>query len=284
MPAARFTQPSPGFGLGLRAPHYADFVQHAWHVDWLEIVSENFMVPGGRPLAWLDAIRSRYPVAMHGVSLSLGSTDGLDRGHLRALRRLVERVEPLWVSDHLCWTGAGGHNAHDLLPLPYTEEALRLVARHVRQVQDVLGRRLLLENVSSYVAFRGSTMTEWTFLRELCAEADCLLLLDVNNVHVSGVNHGFDPEAYLRGIPAERVQQIHLAGHEDAGDCLIDTHDRPVAPAVWRLYASACERFGDVATMIERDDAIPPLDDLVAELDVARRVAAAARAPARTAA
>jgi uncharacterized protein (UPF0276 family) len=275
-PAIR-TRPSPGFGLGLRPVHYAELLRSERpRVDWLEIVSENFMVPGGRPMDRLTALRERYPMAMHGVSLSIGSTDGLDRAYLRALRALADRVEPLWVSDHLCWTGVRGRNAHDLLPLPYTDEALALVASHVHQVQDALGRRLVLENVSSYLAFAGSSMTEWAFLAELAARTDCLLLVDVNNVYVSSVNHGFDAEAYLAALPVERVQQIHLAGHEDAGDLLIDTHDHPVAPAVWALYASACRRLGEVATMIERDDHIPPLADLVAELDVARGVAARA--------
>lgn len=271
----RLTRPSPGFGLGLRAVHYADFLRQPWRVDWLEIVSENFMVPGGRPMDWLEKLRARYPMAMHGVSLSIGSTDGVDRAYLDALKHLADRVDPLWVSDHLCWTGVQGRNAHDLLPLPYTEEALRLVAAHVAQVQDVLGRRIVLENVSSYLTYRSSTMTEWEFLRELSVRADCLLLLDVNNVHVSSVNHGFDAHDFLRALPADRIQQIHLAGHDDAGDCLIDTHDHPVAPAVWDLYVVACRRFGPVATMIERDDHIPPLAELVAELDTARALASA---------
>jgi uncharacterized protein (UPF0276 family) len=268
----------------LRPQHYAGLLDGCPSVDWLEIISENFMVPGGQPLVWLDRLRARYPMAMHGVALSIGSTDGLDATYLRRLRALADRVEPMWVSDHLCWTGAQGRNAHDLLPLPYTEEALRLVTCHVRRVQDVLGRRLVLENVSSYLEYRSSQMTEWEFLRELCIAADCLLLLDVNNVHVSSVNHGFDAAAFLEGIPADRVQQIHLAGHEDAGDCLIDTHDHPIAAPVWDLYRIACRRFGTVATMIERDDRIPPLRELTAELDAARAIAAAAGALQREAA
>jgi uncharacterized protein (UPF0276 family) len=263
--------------------HYADFLHAPQRVDWLEIVSENFMVPGGKPMHRLDTLRALYPMAMHGVSLSIGSTDGLDRDYLHALRTVADRVEPLWVSDHLCWTGVDGRNTHDLLPLPYTEEALHLVTAHVRQAQDVLGRRLVLENVSSYLTYTSSQMTEWEFLRAVCVEADCLLLLDVNNVYVSSVNHGFDALAFLRGVPAGRVQQIHLAGHEDAGDCLIDTHDHPVAAPVWDLYRAACGLFGPVATMIERDDRFPPLSELVAELDIARAIAAEV-CPARQAA
>jgi len=264
---------SPGFGLGLRSDHYADFLASPQPVDWLELISENYMVPGGKPLAMLDAIRADYPVALHGVSLSIGSTDPLDREYLARLKQLARRVEPLWVSDHLCWTGVAGRNSHDLLPLPYSEEALRLVVAHVRQVQDLLGERILLENVSSYLEFTDSVMPEWTFLRAVAEEADCLLLLDVNNVYVSSVNHGFDPRDYLRHLPAERIQQIHLAGHSDHGDYIVDTHDHPVCDAVWALYREACIRFGEVAAMIERDDHIPPLADLIAELDLARGIA-----------
>ena len=264
---------SPGFGLGLRPDHYADFRACPQRVDWLELISENYMVPGGKPLAMLDAIRADYPVALHGVSLSIGSTDPLDTDYLARLKQLARRVEPLWVSDHLCWTGVAGKNSHDLLPLPYSEEALRLVVAHVRQVQDLLGERILLENVSSYLEFTDSVMPEWTFLRAVAEEADCLLLLDVNNVYVSSVNHGFDPREYLRHLPGERIQQIHLAGHSDHGDYIVDTHDYPVCDAVWDLYREACTRFGEVAAMIERDDHIPPLADLIAELDQARGIA-----------
>jgi uncharacterized protein (UPF0276 family) len=245
-------------------------------VDWLEILSENYMVGGGKPLAMLDALRSRYPMVMHGVSLSIGSVAGPDPAYLKRLAALVQRVQPLWVSDHLCWTGVHGRQLHDLLPLPYTEEALRTVVRNVGQVQDALGRRILLENVSSYIEYRDSAMSEWEFLRAVCDEADCLLLLDLNNIHVSAVNHGFDALEFLRAVPAERVRQIHLAGHTDHGDHLVDTHDHPVADPVWALYRQAVQRFGDVATMIERDDRIPELSELVAELDIARRIAAEA--------
>lgn len=265
--------PSPGFGLGLRTAHYDAMLQTAQPLDWLEIISDNYLVPGGKPLVMLDRIRARHPMAMHGVSLSIGSVDGPDPAYLRDLAALARRIEPLWISDHLCFTGVHGRHLHDLLPLPYTEEALRVVVRNLKRAQDVLGRRLVIENVSSYIEYDCSTMNEWTFVRAVCEEADCLLLLDLNNVYVSAVNHGFDPLDYLVAVPAERVQQIHLAGHTDHGDHLIDTHDHPVTDPVWSLYRAACRRFGPRATMIERDDRIPPLDDLVAELDLARRIA-----------
>ena len=262
-----------GFGLGLRTAHYGEFLAAPQRVDWLEVLSDNYLVPGGKPLAMLDAIRERYPMAMHGVALSIGSVAGPDRDYLRTLAALAHRVDPLWISDHLCWTGVHGRNLHDLLPLPYTEEALRIVVRNVRQVQDILGQRILLENVSSYVEYNASQMSEWQFLRAVCEEANCLLLLDINNIHVSAINHGFDAHEFLRAMPAERVRQIHLAGHSDHGDHLVDTHDHPVADAVWGLYAEALQRFGPVATMLERDDHIPPLAELIDELDIARRIA-----------
>ena len=228
----RLTQPSPGFGLGLRTAHYADFLARPQRVDWLEIISDNYMVPGGKPLRMLDAIRVRYPMAMHGVALSIGSVGGPDRAYLQQLKQLVEHVQPLWVSDHLCWTGVHGRQLHDLMPLPYTDEALDVVVRNVRQVQDVLGRRLVLENVSSYVNFQQSHMSEWDFVSAVCEQADCLLLLDVNNIYVSSVNHGFDPVAYIDRMPAHRVQQVHLAGHSHNGDHIIDTHDQAVSDPV----------------------------------------------------
>jgi uncharacterized protein (UPF0276 family) len=265
---------SPGFGLGLRPVHYPDFLREPQAVDWLEIISENYVIPGGKPLAMLDAILERYPLAMHGVSLSIGSTDGLDAAYLPDLKALAKHVQPLWISDHLCWTGVQGRNSHDLLPLPYSEEALRLVVRHVDQVQNTLGQRILLENVSSYLEYRSSEMSEWEFLFQVTEQADCLLLLDVNNIYVSSINHGFDPIAFLNHLPVERVQQIHLAGHSDHGDYIVDTHDHPVAEPVWDLYRHACSRFGGVATMIERDDNIPELGGLIAELERARAIAA----------
>jgi hypothetical protein len=272
------TYPSLGFGLGLRVDHYDAILNDQPAVDWFEALTENYLVPGGKPLHYLTRIREHYPMVMHGVSLSIGSTATLDRAYLAAVATLAKRVEPAWISDHLCWTGVGGKNLHDLLPLPYTDEALQHVVARVRIVQDILGRRILLENVSSYVSFHDSRLTEWDFLRTVAEEADCLILLDVNNIYVSSINHEFDPRDYLAAIPVERVQQMHLAGHQNHGDYLIDTHDHPVPDPVWALYADAVRRFGAVATMIERDANIPPLGELQAELAAARRVAAIARA------
>jgi uncharacterized protein len=264
------TYPPLGFGLGLRVDHYEAVLAGCEGVDWFEVLSENYLVPGGKPLHYLMRIGERFPLVMHGVSLSIGSTAPLDREYLRSLKALAARVQPRWISDHLCWTGIAGRNTHDLLPLPYTEEALAHVAERVRIVQDFLGRRILLENVSSYVSFRDSRLSEWEFLSEIATRADCLILLDVNNIYVSAVNHEFDPREYLEGIAPERVQQIHLAGHENHGDYLVDTHDHPVPDPVWELYAQAVRRFGRVSTMIERDDHIPPLAELTAELAQAR--------------
>ena len=265
-----------GFGLGARPVHYEELLHTRPRVDWLEVLTENYLVPGGKPLHCLEQLRRDYPVVMHGVSLSIGSTDSLNFDYLAQLKELAARVEPLWISDHLCWTGVGGRNLHDLMPLPYTEQAVAHVAARVARVQEHLGRRILLENVSSYVTYRTSEMTEWDFLAEIARRADCLILLDVNNVYVSSRNHDFHPLAYLDGIPSERVQQIHLAGHEDCGDYVIDTHDAPIVGPVWDLYGEAVRRFGPVPTMIERDDRIPPLAELTAELEQARRVARAA--------
>ena len=266
---------SHGFGLGLRSVHYADFLERQVPVDFVEVISENFMIDGGRPLDILDRVRQRYPVALHGVSMSIGSADGIDREYLRRLRQLVDRIDPLFVSDHLCWTRIEGFNSHDLLPLPYTHEALDVVATNVLQAQDLLGRSLLIENPSSYLSFAGADMTEWEFLAELCARTGCELLLDVNNIFVSAHNHGFDALDYLNGIPANTVRQIHLAGHSQGETLLIDTHDAPVPVPVWALYAAALAQIGPVATMIERDDAIPPLAELLTELEMARQIAAA---------
>jgi len=268
------TKNSPGFGLGLRPVHYPDFLKEKQPVEWLEIISENYMVKGGLPLDHLNKIMAQYPLAMHGVSLSIGSTDGLDKEYLKELKALAQHVQPLWISDHLCWTGVQGRNTHDLLPLPYSEEALKLVVQHVSQVQEMLGQRILLENVSSYLDYKSSDMSEWMFLREVATRADCLLLLDVNNIYVSSINHGFSAHEFLDHLPVERVQQVHLAGHSDHGDYIVDTHDHPVADPVWDLYRYTCERFGDVATMIERDDNIPVLGELLAELNRARSIAA----------
>lgn len=271
---SRSSTTSAGYGLGLRVEHYADFLSAPQPVDWLEIISENFMVCGGKPLSVLDQIKEHYPIAMHGVSMSLGSTDGLDNQYLADLKKLIRRVDPVRVSDHLCWTGVHGTNTHDLLPLPYHEKALEHIISQIRQVQDTLERHILIENVSSYVSFADSTISEWEFLRAVCEEADCYLLLDINNIYVSSFNHCFDPLTYLHAIPPERVQQIHLAGHTNNGDHIIDTHDHPIVDPVWELYREACQHLGAVDTMIERDDNIPPLPEVLAELDEARRIAA----------
>lgn len=263
-----------GFGLGLRTQHYADFLARKQPLDWLEIITDNYLIDGGKPLAVLDTIRRDYPVAMHGVAMSIGAAQGVDVPYLQRVKALADRIEPLWVSDHLCWTGSGPEQLHDLYPLPYTDESARHVIAQIRHAQDVLGRRLVLENVSSYVRYRQDSASEWQFLAHIAQEADCLLLVDVNNIYVSSVNHGFDPLTYLHALPAHRVQQIHLAGHSDNGDHIIDTHDHPVAQPVWDLYAQACLRFGAVAAMIERDDHIPPLAELLDEMATARRIAA----------
>lgn len=262
-----------GFGLGLRTPHYNDFLNTRQPLDWLEIITDNFLVEGGKPLVMLERIRRDYPVAMHGVAMSIGAAAGVDLAYLRRVKALADRIEPLWVSDHLCWTGTPPQHLHDLYPLPYTDEAARHVIEQIRRAQDVLQRRLVLENVSSYIDFKHNASSEWQFLAHIAEAADCLLLVDVNNIYVSSVNHGFDPMTYLRALPARRVQQIHLAGHSDNGGYIIDTHDHPVAQPVWDLYAQACRLYGSVATMIERDDDIPDLGVLLDELAIARGIA-----------
>jgi len=263
-----------GFGLGLRTPHYEAVLNEPHAIDWLEVITENYLVPGGKPLDYLERIRERFPLVMHGVSLSIGSTDPVDFDYLAGVRALAARIEPHWISDHLCWTGIEGRNLHDLLPLPYTEEALALVVSRVGQIQDALGRQILLENVSSYLEFHESEMSEWEFLREVAQRADCAILLDINNIYVSSVNHGFDALTYLQAMPKDRVRQLHLAGHSDLGGHLIDTHDHPIVEPVWNLYCAAVAQFGAVPTMIERDDNIPALSELVAELQTARDLAA----------
>jgi uncharacterized protein (UPF0276 family) len=265
-----------GFGLGLRTDHYLDFIERKPSVDFLEIISENYLVPGGRPLAHLDAIRRDYPMVMHGVSMSIGSTDPLHLKYLGEIKALAARIEPGWISDHLCFTGVDHTNLHDLLPLPYSELALAHLVERVSRVQDFLGQRIALENVSSYVAYRSDEMTEWDFITQLAQRADCLILLDVNNAYVNSVNHGFDPTRFIDAMPAERICQIHMAGHENHGDYIIDTHDHPICDEVFALYAYAMARLGAVPTIIERDDHIPPLDTLLDELDRVRTTAAAA--------
>ena len=261
-----------GHGVGLRRNHFDRILAGPSRIDWFEAISENFMVPGGRALDVLTRVRERYPIVLHGVSLSIGSTDPLDERYLDALDALAKRFQPAWVSDHLCWTGVGGHNAHDLLPLPYTEEALQHVVERVGRVQDRLGRAIALENVSSYIAYRHSRMPEWEFLAGIARRAGCGILLDVNNIYVSGKNHGFEPRDYLAGVPIEAVWQFHLAGHSDKGTFLLDTHDHPIIDPVWDLYRAALERFGEVSTLIEWDDHIPPFERLEAEAERARAI------------
>jgi uncharacterized protein (UPF0276 family) len=266
--------PCLGFGLGLRKEHYQAILQTLPDVDWFEILTENYLVPGGKPLYYLDQIREKYPLVMHGVSLSIGNSEPLNFDYLQQVKDLRDRINARWLSDHLCWTGTNGTNAHDLLPLPYTEDVITHVAERIQQVQDFLGQRILIENVSSYISYQQSEMNEWEFLSEVANRADCLLLLDINNIYVSAINHEFDPLDYLQAIPDERVQQHHLAGHSDYGDYIIDTHDMPVCEPVWDLYAKATQLYSDVSFMIERDANIPKLDILLEELNHARVIAA----------
>jgi uncharacterized protein (UPF0276 family) len=268
------TIPYLGHGLGLRTQHYPEVWDGTARTDWFEIISENFMLRGGRPLAVLERARTLAPVVLHGVSLSLGSTDPLSTAYLDDLAALARRCDPAWISDHLCWGSVGGHYAHDLLPLPFTEEALAHVAARVTAVQERLGRQILVENVSSYLTFTHSAMPEWEFLAALATRTDCGILLDVNNVYVSACNHGFDPAVYLAGIPAERVGQIHLAGHTDKGTYLLDTHVGPVPDPVWALYRAALRRCGRVSTLVEWDEEVPTFAVLAAEVERARAVEA----------
>jgi uncharacterized protein len=261
---------SLGFGVGLRRSHYVHILDNHPRLDWFEVISENFMVEGGRPLEVLEGVRSQYPIVMHGVSLSIGTTDPLNIGYLRQLATIARRFESAWISDHLCWTSVGGRNLHDLLPLPYTEEIVRHVAVRIRQVQDILERTILIENVSSYMEFTSSRLSEWEFLSAVANEADCGILLDINNIFVSAFNHHFDPVRYIDSVPPGRVVQFHLAGHSDHGTYLLDTHDHPIRPEVWTLYEHAVRRFGRVPTLIEWDDNIPEFEVLAAAADEAR--------------
>lgn len=274
------TRPSLGFGLGLRVDHYEAILAERPPVDWFEVLTENYLVPGGKPLDYLMRFRERYPLAMHGVSLSIGSTDPLNFGYLARLKRLADAIQPRWLSDHLCWTGVLGLNAHDLLPIPFNEETLRHVVERVRVVQDFLERRLVLENPSSYVTFASSTMSEWEFLSRMAEEADCGLLLDVNNVYVSSVNHDFDPVEYVDNVPHRRVVQCHLAGHTHCLTHLIDTHDNYVVPPVWELYRRAHRLTGGMSTLLEWDASIPPFPVVHAEVLKARQYMDAALEPA----
>lgn len=270
--ANRFQLPNLGLGLGLRSPHFGYILEHQPEVDWFEIISENFMDSQGYPLAVLDQIAERYPVVMHGVSLSIGSSDPLNFDYLKRLKKLADRISPRWVSDHLCWTGIAGLNTHDLLPLPLTKEALAHVVERIKIVQDFLERPLILENPSTYLEFEASTINDWDFLARMAEEADCGILLDVNNIFVCARNHGWDAAQYIRSIPADRIVQFHLAGHEDCGTHIIDTHNTRVIDEVWELYRLAHQHTGGdgAATLLEWDAAIPPFPDLMAEVAKAR--------------
>lgn len=276
--------PFSGFGLGLRRTHYEDFLRGDVPVDFVEVISENYMIEGGRQMRILEEVRKRLPVIIHGVSMSIGSARGLDEDHLAKLKILEQRIEPLWVSDHLCWTRNSAHNSHDLLPLPLTKEALQVVCDNIDHAQNVLGRAMLFENPSSYLTFPEDEMSEWEFLTEMTKATGCYLLLDVNNIYVSSKNHGFSAEDYLAGLPLDRVRQIHLAGHDPATperDIIIDTHDRAIVEPVWELYAKALEMLPLLpAVMIERDDHIPPLPELLTELDRARAISECVLEPA----
>lgn len=268
--------PNLGIGLGLRAPHYSHIAQSHPPLGWFEAISENYMglseSGSGRPRKILESFRKDYEIVLHGVSLSIGSTDELNFSYLTKLKELAQVIQPKWISDHLCWTGVKGENVHDLLPLPFTKEAINHLVSRICRVQDFLGRRILLENVSSYITFKHSEMTEWDFLSEISNKADCGILLDINNVYVNSVNHEFDPVAYLKALPPERIGQIHLAGHSRQGELLIDTHDAPVCNEVWDLFRIAVKLFGQVATMVEWDAKIPDFSTLQAEADKAAKI------------
>lgn len=280
----RFGLPDLGLGLGLRSVHYRTIVETRPPVDFFEILTENYLETDGRPLWYLDQVAAHYPIVMHGVSLNVGSADPLDRGYLKQVKALAERVRAVWLGDHVCFTGVAGQNSHDLLPLAYDEPTLRHVVRKVRQAQEILERPLVLENPSTYVTFKQSTMSEAEFIGRLADEADCALLLDVNNIYVSSRNHGWDPERYLEQVPYDRVTQIHIAGHTDKGSHCIDTHSKPVIDRVWELYAEEERRSGGRATILEWDDEIPSFERTFEELQKAapykkgrRRAAATAR-------
>ena len=276
IPTSAFNKPDWGVGIGLRSSHYEHILTTRPDIPWFEATSENYMGirggSGGRPVEVLEKVRKDYPIILHGVSMNIGSTDPLRRDYLEKLKALAARIQPEFVSDHLCWTGVNGENLHDLLPLPFTEETIRHVVARIRQVQDLLGRRLVFENVSSYLTFEHSEMTEWDFIGEIAARADCGILLDVNNVFVSATNHGFNGLDFINGIPKDRVAYMHLAGYQDIGGFFIDTHDHPVSNPVWDLYAEALRRFGAVPSLIEWDDKIPPFEVLQNEASKAEKI------------
>lgn len=272
IPKKRFNLPYLGFGIGLRPQHYQDLLHHPIQVDWLEIISENFLLDGGLSLHYLDLFKDHYTLVPHGVSLSIGSTSELSESYLKKLKALVEKLQAPWFSDHLCWGNHKGKNFHNLMPLPYTPEVINYVADRIKQVQNFIGKPFLLENVSSYIEFTESKLPEWDFIAQIAEKADCGILLDINNVYVSSRNHNFDPLIYLKNIPSERVIQYHMAGHDDKGTYVLDSHDHPVRDEVWALYQQAIPLFGEVSFMIERDDHIPPLNELLAEVEYAKQL------------
>lgn len=260
-----------GFGLGLRSPHYDYVLEHQPAVDWFELITENYLAPGGRPRAILHKIRAHYPVVLHGLSFNIGSHEAPDLHYLAQLKTLINDIQPEWVSDHICWTGLHGKTSHDLLPIAYNAETLLQVANKVNQIQDYLQQTVVLENPSVYLQFRSASMSEPDFINTLCEKTGCRILLDVNNVYVSCFNLGQDPYAQISALKPDCVQQFHLAGHTHNGNHIIDTHDHPVSDPVWELYAHACRHFGETATLLERDDHIPPFPELMAELEMARQ-------------
>ncbi|OCQ21304.1 hypothetical protein A7985_11810 [Pseudoalteromonas luteoviolacea] len=265
--------PYIGFGLGLRTCYFEEILATQPNVDWFEIISENYFVDGGKPWHYLDQIKEQYPIVMHGVSMSIGSTSDINFDYLGNLKKTIDRVQPMWISDHLCFSSLGDFNSHDLLPMPYTEEAIDHLAQRLNIVQDYLQRPLILENVSSYLTYQASQMSEWEFLSELHSRTQCRYLLDINNIYVSARNHEFEPETFLDAIPQQAIAQIHLAGHSDFGSHIIDTHDQPICDQVWRLFENFAKTRGPINTMIERDDNFPPFSELMAELDHARAIA-----------
>lgn len=261
-----------GVGVGLRTCHYATIEAEKPTIPWFEVLSDNYFCDGGPSLAHLEKICSLYPVTLHGVGMSIGSTDPLDQTYLNNLKKLIRITQPLLVSDHLCWTSLAGQQFHELLPLPYTDEAVKHVSNRIRQVQDFLERRIMIENVSSYLTFKQSTLTEWAFLQAVADEADCQILLDINNIYVSAFNHGFDAHDYIKGLNTRRIQQFHLAGFEDRGTYLFDTHGAPIYPQVWELFVAALKKFGPMPTIIERDNDIPAFSVLQQEAETAQKL------------
>ena len=264
--------PFLGFGLGLRSTHYQDIIQTKPDIDWFEIIAETFLLDGGKAQYYLDYFNERYPLIPHSVSLSIGSVDPLDEAYLKRLKKLITKLNPPWFSDHICWTKIHGQHLHNLMPLPYTEDTVNYVAQRIKLVQNYIERPFIFENVSSYVEFKGSQMTEWEFIKAVAETADCGILLDINNVYVSSFNHHFDPLTYIQHIPPDRVYQFHVAGHKDKGSYLLDTHDREIKDEVWQLYANTLPLFKNVSVLLERDEDIPPLSSVMTELNYARQL------------